>query len=293
MESIVEQRPADGEAQMLLAEVYGELDLIRNMNMTLDIVRKLSPKYEDRADFIRKKYWIKNFKSGYEHLQNKEFEQAIFKFEMVVWLDSIRTDGYQRLGDAYFLTGRYYNAARAYQKVLEQQPEKVVVKNNLAEIYYLQKAYDKAIDLSNEILVSNPNDLNALLRRAYSYDALNKFKEAEQAFLEVLTLQSRPEVMQDLGLLYFRNENYKKAIAQFTRALERSDDKVLLYRYLGETNRLARNYIAMAQWYMKILESDPDDLKSWKNLAIAYEAMGARDKLLEARNQISKLESMN
>jgi tetratricopeptide (TPR) repeat protein len=292
LEEQVKTNPRDGDAHLLLAEVYGETDQITPLRNTLAVLRQLSPKYSEPAKFTSKKYWTKNFGLGIYHFEQRQFGDAAKRFQFATLLDSANTDGWQRLGDALFLSARYFEAKRAYAEVLPREPN-VTVKNNLAEIYFIEKNYKAAVELCDEILSEQEDDLNALQRRAYSYDKLGKFSEAERDFLTAAKWDAASNTMTSVGLFYFRNGKYAKAISHFDKAVPTSDNPIVLYRYLGEANWRLRNFKAMAAWYQKIVAALPDDLSGWKNLAMAYEALGQRELLAQARSQIHKISSTN
>lgn len=293
LEERVQTNPRDGEAHLLLAEVYGETDQIRSLQKSLATLRQLSPKYAEPANFLSQKYWTKNFRLGLDYFEQRQFNDAVKRLQFAALLDSANSDGWQRLGDALFLSARYFEAKKAYAQTLEKNPGNLTVKNNLAEIYFIEKKYAAAIELCDEILAEKEDDRNALLRRAYSYDGLGKFADAERDFLTAAELDAQPNTLTSLGLFYFRNGKYVKAIAQFSKAAEKSDNPIVIYRYLGEANWRLRNFKAMASWYQKIVDSVPDDISAWKNLAIAYDALGQKELLAQARSQINKISSTN
>ncbi len=293
LEEHIRENPRDGEAHLLLAEVYGESNLIPQLQRTLETLRPLSPRYIKPAEFLAKKYWIKNFNLGVRHFQLREFNEAIKRFQFAARMDSANAESWRRLGDALFMTARYYEAKKAYVQALEKEAENLTVKNNLAEIYFIEKQYAKAIELCSDILLVKSRELNALRRRAYCYDALGKLAEAEMDFKLAVELNPTSETLASFGLFYFRQREYRKAIEQFVRAEKTSANPTVLYRYLGEAHWRLRDYKAMAAWYQKLVHSHPDDLLGWKNLALAYEALGQKELLAQARNQINKISSTN
>ena len=263
------------------------------MNAALTKARSLSPKYHDHADFLVKNYWIKYFKLGNEMFANNMFTQAADYYTLSTQIDSSAAEGLQRYGDALFKIARYKEAGKVYSSALKITPDNVTIKNNLAEIYFIRKQYQESIRYCNEILSNNENDYGTLIRRAYAHDALGNFKEAEADFFMAALVKPSSRLLSDFGLVYFKNNDYRKAIFRFEEALEFPDSTTFIYRHLGEANWRIRDYRGMVKWYQKIVATQPGDLVGWKNLAVAYEALGQTNNLAEARFHITKLTSTN
>jgi tetratricopeptide (TPR) repeat protein len=100
-------------------------------------------------------------------------------------------------------------------------------------------------------------------------------------------------LLTDLGLLYFRKGDYEKAVTVFSQALELSNGYHVLYRYLGESHWRLREYSAMAHWFEKLVTVNPDDVSGWRNLIVAYEALGRNEALANARQHIQSITSTN
>ena len=110
---------------------------------------------------------------------------------------------------------------------------------------------------------------------------------------QTIEINPSPHLLTDSGLLYFRLGNYPVAIARFTKALENSNTKVRLYRYLGEANWRIRNYKDMARWNRKIVACFPNDMGGWQNLAVAYKALGEKKHFAQATRHVDAISSRN
>ena len=71
---------------------------------------------------------------GYFLLRQKRYEEAITKFEKQVALAQDNANAYDSLGDGYRAAGRLEEAADAYRKALEINPEFSTSKKNLKEV---------------------------------------------------------------------------------------------------------------------------------------------------------------
>ncbi|MCH8873581.1 hypothetical protein IH824_12575 [candidate division KSB1 bacterium] len=110
---------------------------------------------------------------------------------------------------------------------------------------------------------------------------------------QTIEINPSPHLLTDSGLLYFRLRNYPMAIERFTRALEISNNKVRLYRYLGEANWRILNYKGMVRWNRKIVACFPNDLGGWQNLAVAYKALGQKKQFDRVTRHIDAINRRN
>jgi len=289
LEELVRQNPRDGKALLLLVEVYGELDMAEKMMHTVHRLHRLSPQFHESLTYLTGMYWRRNFDRGLKQFHTRNYAAAVVSFRRAVTIDSTNSHSQQKYADALFMAGRYYEARKQYQAVLKKDPENPVLLNNLSEIFFIEKKYMDAIRLCDEILARDQTQINALMRRAYAYNALGKFNTAEEDFILATTLNPTARLFTDFGLMYFRNHRYREAIRQFEQALFYTKEALQLYHYLGEANWKMKDYRAMVTWYQKVVKTNPHDLAGWKNLAIAYEALGKRQLLSEARHQINQI----
>ncbi len=118
-------------------------------------------------------------------------------------------------------------------------------------------------------------------------------KENVMKEFQTIEIHPSPHLLTDSGLLYFRLGNYPLAIERFTKALEISNNKVRLYRYLGEANWRIRNYKGMARWNRKIVACFPNDIGGWQNLATAYKALGQKKQFTRATRHIDSINNRN
>ncbi len=293
LEMAIEANPTDGEAHLQLAEVYAESGMISQMSASLLQAQSVSANLQDRAEFIRKTYWAINFKRGNYSFDDRLYREAAFYFGRAVQIDSSNIYSMRQYAAALFKAGHYRQAEEVYRHILDGRPDDLSSKNNLAEILFIRKRYAQCIELCDLILADSEPDTQTLKRRAYAYDALGEFENAEKDYLLAAALQPSAQLLTDLGLLYFKRGAYREAIARFTEALALSDAQAQLYSHLGEANWQIHDYVEMARWYQKIVQFYPDNLSGWKNLAVAYEILGKKDLLAEARHYIHRISSTN
>src|SRR5205814_431474 len=102
--------------------------------------------------------------------------------------------GYSNLGTAYFLLGRYADAARAYERATALTPSYYLFWANLGDADRLVRdhsaeaaaAYDRAIELASAELKMNPGNATVDSRLAICLARRGHFSEAQQHIAKAL-----------------------------------------------------------------------------------------------------------
>jgi tetratricopeptide (TPR) repeat protein len=287
------EHPGDSKARLLLAEVYGEQGKADKMLKVLADLPDDNDRHSANITFIKKKYWIQNLQAGARALEAKNFTAAAGRFFNAVLIASVNVHSRQSYADALFLSGNAKASAGHYERLLQENPDDLIVKNNLSEAYFADRRYAACLLLCEQILATDAHHLAALTRRAYTLDALGSVVEAEQEFEYLARSFPSAQLLTDLGLLYFRKGAYEKAIPVFNQALALSQGYQVIYRYLGEASWRLRDYAAMAHWFEKLVAVYPEDVSGWRNLIVAYQALGRNEALANARQQIHSITGTN
>jgi tetratricopeptide (TPR) repeat protein len=126
------------------------------------------------------------------------------------------------LGMLHEQKGDFQSAAKAYEKILEIQPNFAIAANNLAYISAEQDGdLDRALQLAEAAVAADPNNpLIAdtlgwvLFRRGTHERALSILKEC------ATKAPNNPEIQYHLGMTYYKLNNYEAAWLALNRALE-------------------------------------------------------------------------
>lgn len=133
---------------------------------------------------------------------------------------------YLIIGDAQHALDRNDKAFEAYDACLKINPKNAMVLNNYA--YYLaldSLQLDRAEQMSAQAIAIDPN-ANNMDTYAWVLYRLQRYPEAEKYIAKVLRQDKNPsaEVFLHAGDIYFKQNNMKKALKYWKKALEKEPD---------------------------------------------------------------------
>ncbi|MCV6629547.1 MAG: tetratricopeptide repeat protein [Flavobacteriaceae bacterium] len=168
-----------------------------------------------------------NYHIGYAYFQRKQYESAAPYFEAYTKQSSAETarkhDSYLRMGDALFVSGKYWPAMEAYNKVIAQ-------KGSFRDYAYYQKALsygfvnrnNKKIEALESFSKKFPRSRladDALYELGNSYVKANKEDRALQTYdrlIEKYRMSSfTPKAMLRQGLVHYNAGNNDAALRKF------------------------------------------------------------------------------
>ena len=146
----------NGEILLLLGETYGELDEYEKLGSVLKEKTLKDHPYNKKGEFLREKYWRRNFNRGLESFNEKSFRTAVRNLENAVVIDPDRPEPHRLLGEIYVKLESYDKARQAYQTHLELDEKDWFSCNNVAELFFHSHNYEEAIRYSTMALERNP-----------------------------------------------------------------------------------------------------------------------------------------
>lgn len=281
----------NGEILLLLGEMYGELGDYKKLDSVLKEKTLKDQPYNKKGEFLREKYWRKNFNKGLESFNEKRFQTAARNLENAVIIDPGRPEPHRLLGEIYAKLESYDKAKQAYEIHLKLDEKDWFSCNNVAELCFHAHDYEETIRYSNLALERNPQYQIAQIRIAQCKVKLNRVDEALAAFEQAKTMGESLNLLDAYGKYCLENKRYELAKVQFTRALALSNANVQFNKYLAESCYGLGDFYGVAAHYKVYLSQNPEDLDALKILLIAYDRMGDRENFKQIKNKINEMKS--
>lgn len=199
------------EAYMLRAKCYYDLEYFDKAELDLKKIIKIDSENIKALMLIGDTYSKKrNFKEA-----NYYYEEAI---ENGKKLDSKMK---AILGTNYYFIQDYKNAIKYLTMALDDSKYKVdVVHNNLAWSYIFTNDTKMAIEHFKKAFAIKPNFVNNVNNLGYAYYLDNQLDIAEEYILKAKKMDSQNSfVYRNLGLIYKKRGNKKKACKNYEKAL--------------------------------------------------------------------------
>lgn len=159
---------------------------------------------------------------------------------------------------------------------LEQSlfPRSTYILVQKAMVYYLERQYDDAERLFEEVLRRDPYRLEHM--DAYSNILYVKEKDAELSFLAHNAIKwdrYRPETCCIIGNYYSRKRQHEKAVQYFSRALKLDPSYLSACTLMGHEFVEMKNHNAAIEAYRRAVDINPRDYRAWYGLGQMYEML--------------------
>jgi tetratricopeptide (TPR) repeat protein len=148
--------------------------------------------------------------------------------------------------------GRFAEAVRILEEIIERQPDFLAARNNLGLAYYYMGLFEKSVQTITEVLETEPGNLHALCNLAIFYQHANK-EEALESLMEKLrkTIPFHPEHVFKLATTLGIVGDHREAYGHFRRLLKTGElaDEPSLHHFAAVASvNLGRHDEADRHW---------------------------------------------
>lgn len=250
LEQAITAYPNNAEAHFLLGQAYGHKERFKEMVKEFDLSQKISNKFLQEITAERERYWVDKYNSAIIALDKKEYDVAENYLLAAILIDNRKQEAHKKLATTYLLSERFERALAIYNNLLESDPNNLDLLSSVSNIYYTGESYEQSILFLKRILEIEPSHRDALANLALCYDALGRQEEAARAF--DLARAANP---QDADLIFmfaehnYRTENYMRAIELFEQVLAQHPQDFDAMANIGNA------YLSMAESLRQKLQS--------------------------------------
>ncbi len=220
------------------------------------------------ASWIRGGGWDVDFeKIGYmpkkisiqisEIIRNPTVEVNLKKVEGLVITKDIEQELVK--GNKLFEEGKYEEAVKAYEKILEEFPDVYIVNKNIGNCYFKQEKYEKAEEYYRKVLEKAPSESGVMLAIGNSYTNRGENEKALEWYRKIeFEKLDDPIVLYNVGTNFYNNSQFKEAFKYYKKAIEIQDD------FLDAIYQLGLCYLNLSQHqdainaFENYLKHDPD-----------------------------------
>ena len=144
---------------------------LEDYNSALDIL--------DKAEKLDKKQARIYYLKGEVFRRKKDNDSAILEYTLAIKRRADMCSAYVGRARAFIANGKYINAMKDLNFVIDNYPLYTDAYNERGVIYFKKGMYESAIADFNQAIKNSPNDYKSLINRAQTYIASGKLSEAE------------------------------------------------------------------------------------------------------------------
>ena len=167
-------------------------------------------------------------------------------------------EGYRMLGDFYFASGDLDKATTEYTSLYNDHPKDTQVKKNYIQLLILKNRLDEATKLDNEMLKSNPRDVDALVFKGQLQLRRNDSGGAADSLQSALRNDRENAVAHyQLGLAYAQQQNEGRAESEWREAVRIRPDLIDAQRSIAGLELRRGDLDALLQTAQQIIKAQP------------------------------------
>jgi tetratricopeptide (TPR) repeat protein len=311
----VEKYPDNAEAWYLygvsLFETAKGLDDHKTAFEALTKAKNLdAAQFEQKADKIIYDGFSQNFNKAIKYYNSATAligtdsldlvaKEVINFIDISLIYKSDQISSYTVLARSHSLLKNNEEAEKNYKKAVALDPEKIETNFDLGYFYYTEKRdNDAAIPYFEKVTAIEAKEDGEKSRQSDAYVVLSQIYQVKgdvaktkEAYLKAIeTNPEDPNLAYNLGMVFYKEQNWSEAEKYFNMAVEREADNADAYLLAGNCSNLLEKYDAARMTLEKGVELYPDNASLWTELGKAYNKLKMVDKAKEALSRAKELE---
>ena len=201
--------------------------------------------------------------------------EAIKHQQHAITIDPTLASAHYQLGLLYTQENRLTEAISAYETAYSEDPELIEALYNLAQVHRRngnkQAAREKMQLFQKQKVVVKP------------------IQELRGALQRTLEPTQRAGILANIGRLYLKNKQYKKAVEEYEKAIALNLQGIEAYNGIGIAYAMLKRYSDAIEAQQKALALQPDFAEAYAGLGLAYLMQNGVDLALKNYRQAVRL----
>ena len=256
----LEQHPSSYELMLLQSEILILEEKYELALEVLEYVEKINPFDEEIA---LQKASISSKKGDHKGSINQLHQAlSISKDPLEIW---------NLLGMEHLLAEEFKEASFFFKNCLDEDPEDYPSLYNLLHCHEQLGHVESAISCLNKVLEHDPYSEIAWLQLGKILVKSGKIKEALSSFdFAIISDDSFSGAYIEKGILLESIGKINEAIENYEVAMKTNDPTSFIHKCLGRCHESLGNYDLAQKFYIKSIELEPSNEKSWESLILFY-----------------------
>ena len=213
------------------------------------------------------------------HRDHGRNAQAIRAYEKVVEVDPEFSGGYYNLGNLYYDMKRYDRAAAYFRKVIALKPDFVEAYFNLGNLQFDTGNYDLAIANFKRVIALKPDFAEAHFQAGNAWFGIREYEKAAGHFETAVRLNPQfVKAYYNLGDLYYRTGQFAAAARTYRKAIALKPGYSRAHSNLGNAYHGMGDYQRAISAYEQAVVLDPGYTEGYYNLGVVYHTVGDAEK---------------
>ena len=167
--------------------------------------------------------------------------------------------GLRLLGAALHDMGNYYDAVRAFERVVESTPADADAWNSMGYSYFCAAHIDRALDCFDRAVEILPSHKGAWYNKGYALHGADRLAEAVDCYRKALAIDPNDKVLwNNLGNAQYNLGMFAESIPKFVSALEVDPDYEIAWNNIGNAFERMGMFAEAIPYHDRSLDIRPD-----------------------------------
>lgn len=186
---------------------------------------------------------------GLAELNMGQYEHAIQLLTRATEKAPDNSEAWRRLALGYERANRPEEAVATYQRAMQAQPDYYRHYLSLGTFYFNRSQFARAEEQYRRVVEIAPGLASGHMNLGLALMQQGRLPDAEAELLEAVKLRRSPNLLLNLGALYYQEERFEEALRYFQESMGAAVSIPMQYRNLGDAQRhLGRRREAAASY---------------------------------------------